>query len=71
MANKVSRQKDADDIYSLFVMSLKDKLADDECQSQVLKLALEFLKHYYVDQPATSIEGEIKAKVNFPYQKVK
>ena len=69
--NKATRQKDAEDVYSLFVMSLKDRLSKEECQSQVLKLALDFLKHYYVDQPATTIEGEIKAKVDFPYQKVK
>lgn len=69
--NKATRQKDADDIYSLFVMSLKDKLSSDECQSQVLKLALDFLKHYYVDQPSTTIEGQIKDKVKFPFKAVK
>jgi len=69
--NKAKRQKDAEDIYSLFVLSLKDKLADSECQSQVLKLALDFLKVYYVDQPATSIEGQIKEQVKFPFKSIK
>ena len=69
--NKAKRQKDADDIYSLFVMSLKEKLSNDECQSQVLKLALDFLKHYYVDQPTTSLEGRIKDAVKFPFKQVK
>jgi hypothetical protein len=52
-------------------MSLKQKLQDPECQSQLLKLALDFLKTYYVDQPATSIEGQIKEQVNFPFKQVK
>ena len=69
--NRATRQKDADEIYSLFTMSLKQKLQDPECQSQLLKLALDFLKTYYVDQPATSIEGQIKEQVNFPFKQVK
>jgi len=69
--NQAKRQKDADDIYSLFVMGLKDKLASDECPSQVLKLALEFLKQYYVDQPATDVAEHLEEMIKFPYKQVK
>lgn len=68
--NQAKRQKDADDIYSLFVMGLKDKLANEECPSQVLKLALEFLKQYYVDQPSTDIKEHLEEAIKFPYKKV-
>jgi hypothetical protein len=69
--NKATRQKDAEDVYSLFVMSLKERLSNDECQSQVLKLALDFLKHYYTDQPSTTLEGQIADQVKFPFKQVK
>ncbi len=68
--NKAQKEKDADDIYSLFVMNMKDKMASDETSSQVMKLAFDFIKFFYVDKPSKSVDQHIEDKVNFPFSKV-
>jgi hypothetical protein len=68
--NKAKKESDADDIYSLFVMEMKEKLSGEDCPSQVMKLAFDFIKYFYVDKPEKSIDDHIEAQVKFPFQKV-
>tara|TARA_R100000664_G_C2745569_1_gene133383 strand:- start:590 stop:805 length:216 start_codon:yes stop_codon:yes gene_type:complete len=70
MVNKAKKEKDADDIYDLFVMEMKEKLSTPECPSQVMKLAFDFIKFFYVDKPAKSVDDHIEEKVDFPFKKI-
>tara|TARA_A100001201_G_scaffold43815_1_gene44661 strand:- start:1523 stop:1738 length:216 start_codon:yes stop_codon:yes gene_type:complete len=71
MSNQAKRQQDAREIYGLFVMEMKNQLTSNECPSQVLKLALDFLKMYHVDEASTSVDKALDEAVHFPFKQVK
>jgi len=71
MSNQAKRQEDARDIYGLFIMEMKNQLTKEDCPSQVLKLALDFLKMYHVDEAATSVDKSLDEAVHFPFKQVK
>jgi len=68
--NKAKKEKDADEIYSLFVMNMKDMMNSEETTSQVMKLAFDFIKFFYVEKPSKSVDEHIEEQVKFPFKQV-
>jgi len=45
----MNKEKDADTIYNLLLHQLKTKLKNKECRDTTLKIALEFIRLYGLD----------------------
>ncbi len=68
--NKAQKEKDAEDIYRLWVMEMKGKLSQEDCPSQVMKLAFDFIKFFYVEKPSKSVDEHIEDAVKLPFKKI-
>lgn len=60
----MSNQEDCDVVYNMFLKNLKDALGSEEINTNVMKLALDFLKMYNVKEEevreSESLESFIK-----------